>query len=293
MKNTLKVLGAGLIATMVSANAQIVGAPVNGAEKTEVFAPIQSSRLFSVPTANVIGNMDVIIEGGGFLGTGENSALTGNIGFGLGDVAQINISADELASTVTGHSKSVGVAAFKLRLLPEYRFLPAMAAIMNRSFQTRYDGGFSMIEVSMGAVASKSFFSENLSVNLGTKVAIAGYEPDSTFAKSEKNNCVTWHPMFGLRLRANPQTFVMVEFESAPVYNNDELTGSTLKLAEPEYSYMSSLGVRYYFTSWLSLDTGTRVEYANEQMDVTLKAKMNAAIPVRRLLRRVADNMGH
>lgn len=293
MKTILNVLGFSLIASVASANAQIISAPISGAVKTEVFVPIQSSKLSSVPTADVIGNMDIVIEGGGFLGAGENNALVGNIGFGLGDVAQINISADELASTVTGHSQSVGVAAFKLRLLPEYRYVPAMAAIVNRSFETKYAAGFSMSEVAMAAVASKNLFAEKLSVNLGAKVAIAGYKPDSTFAQAQKQSRVSVHPMLGLRLRANPQTFVMVEIESAPIYNNDELSATTLNYAAWERSWTSGLGVRYYFTSWLSVDTGTRVEYAAQQTEVTLKAKMNAAIPVRRMLRRAADNIGH
>jgi len=45
----------------------------------------------------------------------------------------------------------------------------------------------------------------------------------------------------------------MVEIESSPVYNNEELSGDRLYLVMAERAWQSGLGVRYYFTFWLSL----------------------------------------
>lgn len=258
------------------------------AAKTEIFVPVDNARLFSVPTANVIKNMDICAEGGGFMGTNDNNALIGTIGFGLGDVAQVNMSASEILSSVTKGNRSVAVAAFKLRVIPETQYVPAVAAIVNRSFETDYQG-FKMNQVDISSVASKGFSDNKVNLTVGGRLSLASLQPDSGIVGAEKKALKTVHPMVGLRIRANPQTFVMLECETAPVYNVNELTAVNLKNAGTQSFVLGGLGVRYYFTSWLSLDTGTRIEIKPDEYNVALKGKMNAAIPVRAVLKRASN----
>jgi hypothetical protein len=92
---------------------------------------VDPPRLFSVPTAHVLGSKDIRLIGGGAFGVATSSSFLGTVGLGLGDIAEVEFSTVGLVNNLTQASPSVPTSAFKLKLIPEnflgLTFFPTVA----------------------------------------------------------------------------------------------------------------------------------------------------------------------
>jgi len=106
------------------------------AEKGEIaeeeIEPIAPPRLFVAPTAGVIRSLDIALIGGGAFGAGEAeqsaSSFLGGVAFGLADIAQLEIGTIGVTGAFRTGVIPKPAPGFKIKLLPEGRHWPGIAA---------------------------------------------------------------------------------------------------------------------------------------------------------------------
>jgi hypothetical protein len=266
--------------------------------KTMLSEPAILPRLFNVPTANVLGSLDIYFTGGGAFGIEKERNFLGRAGLGLGDIAEVEFATQSVINSLQRGSSSLPTSAFKMLILREQPGLPAVAVALRGTTSWRYlDGSDSTSYFSFETrltklylVASKRINKVTGHVGVGlTDVRVRNLQ-SWNFVNGNPGNAVNtrelqrnlWAPFGGLSIQANPKTQVMLEIEGLPSYEFGE--GREHSAGNIKNIWAGVVGVRFYFTNWLAADTGVRYRSDFDGIaDANIQANVNLLLPLGRL----------
>ena len=266
--------------------------------KTMLKEPAILPRLFNVPTASVLGSLDLYFTGGGAFGIEKERNFLGRAGLGLGDVAEVEFATQSVINSLQHGSSSLPTSAFKMLIMRERDNLPAVAAALRGTtswqlLSAYHSTGFSSFETrftKLYFVASKRMNQVSGHVGIGlTDVRVRNGQsetfvdgiPESTTRSGELQRNL-WAPFGGLSIQANPKTLVMLEIEGLPSYDFEE--GHEFSKDRIKNIWAGVVGVRFYFTNWMAADTGVRYRSDFDGIaDANIQASLNLLLPVGRL----------
>lgn len=258
--------------------------------QTMLSAPAELPRLFNVPTAEVLGSLDLYFTGGGAFGIEKERNFLGHAGLGLGDIAEVEFATQAVINSLQQGSSSVPTSAFKMQMLRARDHLPAIAASLRGTTSWHYLKGndpnisFETRLTKLYLVASKQFGQATAHLGAGlTDVRVRnprGWRFHNPAEKELQRNLVA--PFGGVAIQANPKALVMIEIEGLPSYNFVE--GGTYDGDRIENIWAGVIGVRFYFTNWLAADTGVRYRSDFDGIaDANIQANINMLLPLGRL----------
>jgi hypothetical protein len=259
--------------------------------------PAVLPRLFNVPTANVLGSLDLYFTGGGAFGIEKERNFLGRAGLGLGDIAEVEFATQSVINSLQSGSSSLPTSAFKMLVMRERHGLPAIAMALRGTTSWRYltsnipDNVFTFETrlTKLYLVASKRAGKVTGHLGLGlTDVRVRNIsnwsyqsnQPPLVFTAELQQNL--WAPFGGLSIQANPKTQVMIEVEGLPSY--DFKQGNSYHASDIKNIWAGVVGVRFYFANWLAADTGVRYRSDFDGIaDANIQANINLLLPVGRL----------
>lgn len=275
--------------------------PYGLATLTELVNP---SRLFVVPNGDVLGSLHLSVSGGGAFGIEGERAFLGYIGFGLGDIAEVELSSSQVVSNLKQGSTILPTASFKTRLWPETKYIPAVSLALRGSYwhdeeqvvtvpdstyhilyRARLADGY--VSASKGLGVIRGHFGLKVT-DVRLKNSLLSEREDE---ETQKN---LFTPFMGIEATANPRTKIMFEVAGIPKYDfvTPDTTGAdTTKNSKGEdkifNEWVGLFGVRFFFTPWLSTDAGVKYQSNYKGLaDAVLSFGFNANIPLPKLFER-------
>jgi hypothetical protein len=265
--------------------------------------PVDPRRLFLIPTADVLGPLEISLGGGSVIGEmrEEKRPFLGRMSIGLGDVAEIEASTVGIVSGLAKGSAAIPTVAFKLKFLPETNRFPfaGIAGALRSSpwrSEQRNEVKFEKRVSTLYFVASKTLgpvsMHTGLSINdLRIRTRNATGDPISPNADEKDKmdrdyfNKNLFSPFAGLEVKVNPRTLLMLEYESIPEYKFEE-ENPEVNPDKINEVWMVIAGVRYFIFDWLPLDTGVlyRGDYHGIG-DMHIQAGLNVNLPLPRIAR--------
>jgi hypothetical protein len=288
----------------------------------EVIEPITPPRLFVAPTANVIRSLDVSLVGGGSYGAGEVEAsapsFLGTFAFGLADIAQIEIGTMGVTGALKAGTIPKPSPGFKMKILPEGKYWPGVAASVRVSMWTDEDKDTSKGKVTYSTrtsdfyvVASKTIklpSEEVRSISVHGGLDVVDARLKSSIMEEAKKTTPTVKdatksipaPFGGLEIWVTEKGKAMIEVGFAPSFEFDitakgekflrddvEITDTDdvgIQEAEEDITgvLVGTLGVRFFITRHLAADVG--VTYRRDfkgVSDTLIGAKLEISIPTR------------
>ncbi|NUO80620.1 hypothetical protein HUU05_11120 [candidate division KSB1 bacterium] len=297
---TQKNNGSILAATSARATAPSNGASAKPQSRSKASAqrwyntllsePAVLPRLFNVPTAGVLGSLDLYFTGGGAFGIEKERNFLGRAGLGLGDIAEVEFATQAVINSLQHGSSTVPTSAFKMLVLREHNNLPAVAVSLRGTTSWQYLQGddytvsFETRLTKLYIVASKKINTVSGHVGLGlTDVRVRnpqGWNFKNGNSGEMQSNL--WAPFAGVSIQANPKAQVMFEIEGLPSY--DFVAGESHDRDDIKSIWAGVIGVRFYFTNWLAADTGVRYRSDFDGIaDANIQANINMLLPLGRL----------
>jgi hypothetical protein len=266
--------------------------------KTMLKEPAVLPRLFNVPTANVLGSLDLYFTGGGAFGIEKERNFLGRAGLGLGDIAEVEFATQSVINSLQHGASSLPTSAFKMLIMRERNGLPAIAvALRGTTSWQALDAGSDTTYFSFQTRLTKLYLVASKRVNkvtghVGLGLTDVRVRNAQSFAFAEANffNTVNprelqrnlYAPFGGLSIQANPKTQVMLEIEGLPSY--DFSAGQKYGASGIKNIWAGVVGVRFYFANWLAADTGVRYRSDFDGIaDANIQANINLLLPVGRL----------
>ncbi len=270
-----------------------------GKEATiETSHPYLLPRLFTLPTAYSLKSYELRFGGQGnihsTLANMNTEAMKASLSLGLGGIVEIGYQLDEYY-TVQQISDKILMGYFKLSLLSESKYLPAIAISasknLRQTFHTADFFNYSMNEDMYEGVMSKSFHigGNMISVHPGMQIirdAVTSINDQIDFEKPLQITKV--NPRLGLSWQSHPKTLFMYEFKYLNPTNISELKKGTMGTEE---AMENNLGIRYYIRNWICMDTGIRHYYNIQTHDDEMKLHANfvGVIPLESVYSRVQN----
>ena len=283
-------------------------------EENFISGRVDPPRLFTIPTARVLGSKDISLMGGGAFGVAVQQSFLGTIGMGLGNIAEVEFSTVGLINNISQGSPAVSTSAFKIQLIPEdlfgLSFFPTLAVSIRSS------ADWKDIRSDWGALnSSKAFYDYNESTQRNEcAVSAIGYntrftimygvatlplgpikihsgltltdirvkdmavdyiwQEDNDVPEERQKNLIGGFA--GFEIEYNPQTKLMVEIKTDSKHEYDMET----KEIEVSHTYVAIGGVRFFFTKWLSIDTGVLYQTNYKGIaDSQIKLGLNLFLP--------------
>lgn len=245
--------------------------------------PHDFNKIFSVPTADVLKSKDVNIVLGGAFGFDESKSFLGNIGFGLGDFADVELNIGSLIGTIIERNQTYSTAGMKFRILNSNEIRPSVAIGLKSSndwdrtqvfpneIQTSsprlYDEGLRGLDYStrmtiLYAVLSK-IAEPILEFHMGGGIMDIRYKniqldfisgPIVDYDKVYKKNQL--YLFGGIVYKINPKTHFVFEAQSLPYFTVDLES----KKLTPRLRYLYATGVRYIVSKVFVVDSGIRFQ---------------------------------
>jgi len=308
MKSIVKYIGftAGIVLLSVLCVFAQTGKNVNYFQGTPAnWNPLDPKRLFVIPVADVLGSMEINTGGGTIFGVQktEKRPFLGHIRFGLGDVAEVELSTVGIVNQLTKGSGSIPTGSFKLKLLSESRMWPSVTGALRSSLWHSEIREYNKIEykferriATLYFVASKKFFNYSIhggicinDMRVRTKLAHNDMLYSPTPAEAKKSDKDYYNKNIlggfaGLLVSVNPRTRLMIEVEEVAKYNFDEERPQVTK-KDISTVWLGIAGVRFFFLNWLSLDTG--VMYRSDYYGIG-DAQIDAGININTSLTEIA-----
>jgi len=249
---------------------------LNAQEATFITQPVNPSRLFSIPTTETMHSLSILVVGGGMFGIERERSLLGNISIGFGEISEIGFSTASIIDALKQKSASLPTSSMKMKIIRENGMIPNVSWMVTKSLWIERQSAVTTYKTRMGHLYLI------LSKGLGPIKVIGGLEnADIRIEYSNQGNTIEdrwqfYKPIFGITIDANPKTKAMFEFRTLPSINYDSLN--------TEAVYAGVIGIRFFFTDWVSLDAGFKYQ-SNYQgpADAVLKVGINAALPISKL----------
>ena len=250
----------------------------------------EPTKFFSAPTGGILKSMEVMFTTGGSFGIENNRNFSKKIGFGLGNIAEVEFTSSNIANKLTGESTNLPTSVFKVSLVPErfahLWYIPQMAvqlrsttwqSVAKRESGLRSENTESYLGKSLSSLAMTSRFT-TLYFVAGKNCSLGGlhvgfsltdvrtrrgrqwiydeisYDYIDLFIPEMKKEIAA--PFGGIYIVANPQTQLMVEIEPIPLFEYDIKN----RRVYVRKAWMGIGGIRFFISKWLSLDTGVKYQ---------------------------------
>jgi len=246
---------------------------LNAQEATFITQPVNPSRLFSIPTTETMHSLSILLIGGGMFGIERERSLLGNISIGFGEISEIGFSTSSIIDALGGKSASLPTSSMKMKIVRENGIIPNISWMVTKSLWIERQGTsattYKTRTGNLYLIVSKT---------LGPVMVIGGIE-NADLRISPGPGGITegkwqfYNPIFGITIDANPKTKAMFEFRGLPSIDYNLLTTKMV--------YAGVIGIRFFFTDWVSLDAGFKYQSDYQgPADAVLKVGINAALPI-------------
>jgi len=241
---------------------------------------IDPARLFTIPTATVLRSRDINLTGGSAFGGSSNQSFLGVIAVGLGNIAEVEFSSTKLVNNIAQGSPITPTSAFKLQLIPSHLFgwswFPTAAVAIRstaewshiRSDQTKIAANQSWMDRGIYNIGYQTRFSVLYLIS-SIQLGFLGLHGGMNLMDIRTKDTRVWYLsscfhepveiqheinglMAGFDVRYNPQTKLMFEISHQPQFVFSDSTNRV----RVNRDFLAVAGIRYFFTPWLSIDTG-------------------------------------
>jgi hypothetical protein len=252
------------------------------------------SKLFYIPTANVLSALDIHVNAGSTIGVSQELVPQANLGLGLGGIAELYVSSKELLTNIVGIQSIVNTGMLKILVYGEKKRSSKIALGLKLSgniqevsgiwaldgSNLKYDSRFTELFV----VGSKNIgiWSVHAGVSL-FDVRIYNFYLDTvlinkTELSEDKANSFS-SILLGVKKTVNKDTFLIIELGGTPKheYNATDVSFNVI----PIYVLMG--GVRTKLNRRISIDAGAKYQsdYAG-LADTSIRVVFNVIFSVRR-----------
>jgi len=255
------------------------------------FRPMRVSRLFTIPTANVLGSFRADLNAGGTFSAEKERGFLGRAAVGLGDVAEVELSTLSILNSLNSRPSGYPTTAFKMRILGERANRPGLACML-RGTTDWHDldavhGSWNYIYYEtrltrLHLIASKTIRATSVHVGLGwVDVRVRGPFGATEGVESHEEQTNLFAPFAGFAVQVNPLTLIMGEIETVPRY---EFAANASRHPAVERAWSGVIGVRFFFTDWLATDAG--VGYRSDFdgiADASIRAAATIMVPLNRI----------
>ena len=224
----------------------------------------------------------------------NTEALKASVSVGLGGIMELGYQLDEYY-TVQDIGDKILMGYFKLSLLKESRFIPAVAISASKNLRSGFHAtdsySYSMNEDMYEVVVSKAFQvgSNRITFHPGAQIirdevkSIQGLPALETSLQTTKVN-----PRLGVSWQSRPKTLFMYELK---LLNPTDVSKLNLGTIETHSAVENNLGIRYYIRNWLCIDSGIRHYYDMDKQDDEMKLHANfvGVIPMATVFDRMSN----
>lgn len=239
------------------------------------------SRLYSMHTAQVMNSLDFSLSLGGAFGFEENGFL-GTLALGLGGFGEIEATSASIMGTIFGREEYFGNIGLKIKIIDDATTgnRIALGIRTNNSWNTsnsnesdirevsptsyndglryvRYDSRSTNLYAAFATTHNKVHtFHAGLGItdlrwqNINVIFKLGNYSLET----EQRKNLINY--FFGYELLVNSRTRFLVEATTIPIM---EVNTGNGKLS-PELQFGGVVGIRFFVTKWLVLDTGLRYQ---------------------------------
>jgi len=274
--------------------------------------PLNPSHLFNVPTAEVIDSRDISLMGASAIGMSSGRSLFGNIGIGLGNVAEVEFSTVGLANNIARGNPTVTTSSFKIKLSPDnyfnWKHCPQLALafrssanwkdvnsdlsvirandewvakdISNVRYNTRFTILYGIITLPFEKI---QFHAGVSSTDIRIRdTAIDYYVLESNYYDPVEKQKYLTGGFWGFTLDQNPQTQIMFEVETIANWSFNE----EKQTIDVKNDILAIGGVRFFFIDWLSIDTGVWYQGNYRGIaDTQIKLGLNLLLPTSKIIK--------
>jgi hypothetical protein len=274
--------------------------------------PLSPSHLFNVPTAEVIDSRDISLMGASAIGMSSGRSLFGNIGIGLGKVAEVEFSTVGLANNIARGNPTVTTSSFKIKLSPDnyfnWKHCPQLALAFRSSANwkdvnsdlstirandewtdkgiadVRYNTRFTILY----GIITLPFEKVKLHAGVSSTdirirdTAINYYILESNYYDPVEKQKYLTGGFWGFTLDQNPQTQIMFEVETIANWSFNE----EKQTIDVKNDILAIGGVRFFFIDWLSIDTGIWYQGNYRGIaDTQIKLGLNLLLPTSKIIK--------
>jgi len=259
----------------------LTGFTIFAQEATVISQPVNPNRVFSTPTVEVLNSLDMLVSGGSVVGLEEEQYFLGNIYAGFGNLMELEVSTSNFIDALKKKSATLPASSFKMSFLPSSsafglsmlveKTLGNERTLVTYKYYTRFSDVFLILGY------KKEFFSINIGLNIhDMRIKTYSYTSGVTSDEMKKEE----YGVFGnLLIRANEKTYAMLEV--TPASRVSFPSDGSISPEDIEKVYAVTLGGRYFFTYFLSLDAG--VLYRSDfrgPADAVINVILNLAVPL-------------
>lgn len=263
----------------------------------ETSHPYLLPRLFTLPTAYSLQSYEVRFGGQGNIHATvadmDNEAIKGTVSIGLGGIMELGYQLDEYY-TVENISDKILMGYFKLSLLKESRYVPALSISASKNLRSTFrstDLVYEMDEDMYEVVLSKGFrFGDNqVTFHPGLQILrdeVASVRGAAAFA--EPAQATKFNPRLGLSWQSRPKTLFMYELK---MLSPTELATLRSGSIATHRAVENNLGIRYYIRNWICIDSGIRHFYDLDSGDDEMKLHANfvGVVPLASVYERIEN----
>lgn len=281
--------------------ALLIGAGQSRAQEAEreimgVPPPVEPSYLFTIPAGRVVRSLDLDVAASGiFLGEGGGKPVGTSAILGLGDIAEVEIGAMEIASSLGQSKQTHSVPAGGLRVyLPGWKYWHGISASFRRSgtYEERVEGvryaekvGNFSVMATMANFLTPEEGSEAAGGWQGIKVKthLGMIYVDPRLTSSAEKAQGFWKPFGGFELwRKDSRARIMGELG----WNADFQPGGRI-----QEIWEATGGVRFFFSKHVTADIGVKHQ-SNQQglSESVMQFKLRMSFPTHLLRERI---VGH
>ena len=264
----------------------------------ETSHPYLLPRLFTLPTAYSLQPYEVRFGGQGnihsTMANMNTEALKASVSVGLGGIMELGYQLDEYY-TVQDIGDKILMGYFKLSLLKESKFVPAVAISASKNLRTGFHAtdsySYSMNEDMYEVVVSKAFRVGGNLITFHPGAQIIRDEVKSIQGLpqlEESIQATKFNPRLGISWQSRPKTLFMYELK---LLNPTDVSKLNLGTIETHSAVENNLGIRYYIRNWICIDSGIRHYYDMEKKDDEMKLHANfvGVIPMATVFERVQN----
>jgi hypothetical protein len=264
----------------------------------ETSHPYLLPRLFTLPTAYSLQSYELRFGGQGnihsTLANMNTEAMKASISMGFGGIMELGYQLDEYY-TVQDIGDKILMGYFKLSLLKEGKYLPAVAISASKNLRSSFHAtdsySYHMNEDMYEAVASKAFHLGDNVVTFHPGVQVIRDEVTSIGGLPELGQSLQTtkvNPRLGISWQSRPKTLFMYEFK---LLNPTDVSTFAQGTIGTHAAFENNLGIRYYIRNWLCIDSGIRHYYDTVKKDDEMKLHANfvGVIPLATVYDRVQN----
>lgn len=276
----------------------------------------QPTKFFFIPTSKVLRSIELSFSGGSSYGVEESSGLLARFGLGLGGVAEMEFSTQQVANQLTGEETRFPSRTFKVQLVPERFthnwFMPHVALQLKTTSWGSVVDREQRITMALESsfrdnYTNKSIQSLQLSTRFttlymvaGKDFGIGGFHVGASLMDVRTREGGQWiydtnthrydyfrfpelsknifQPFGGIYLNANESTQILAELSTLPNYKYNMKE----KKIDITHAWIGIAGVRFFMFPWLSWDAGVRYLSSFDGIaDAEINVSMNLVLPLK------------